>query len=84
MFKVYSYEYDRCMCARYDSYTCYYRGVYVWYLAWALHNPGTHISAPLPQLPTFVVPPPVAAPLGINDELRTERGPPHVNLAPSV
>ena len=42
------------------------------------------MGAPLLQLHTLVVPPPVAAPLGINDELPTERGPPCSNLAPPV
>ena len=84
MFKAYSYEYDRCMCAGYDSYTCHPRGIYAGYLAWAPHNPGTPMGAPLPQLPILVVPSPFAAPLGIGDELRTERGPPRANLAPPV
>ena len=49
MFKAYSYEYDRCMCAGYDSYTCHYRAVYEGYLAWAPHNPETPMCAPLPS-----------------------------------
>ena len=38
----------------------------------------------LPQLPTLVVPPPLAVPHSIGDELRIERGPPRTNLAPPV
>ena len=42
------------------------------------------MSAFLHQLPTLVAPPPVAAPLSINGQLRAERGPSRSNLAPSV
>ena len=84
MFKAYSYKYDQCMCAGYDSYTYHHCGIYAGYLAWAPHNPGTHMGAPLPQLPILVVPSLVAASLGTGDELRMERGPPRANLAPPM
>ena len=85
MFKAYLYEYDRCMCTGYDSYTCHHCGIYAGYLAWAgPHNPGTSMGAPLPQLPTLIIPPLVASPLDINNKLRTGRGPPRANLAPLV
>ena len=33
MFTAYSYEYDRCVVAGYDSYTCHHRGGYAGNLA---------------------------------------------------
>ena len=33
MWDEYIYEYDSCVLAGYDAFTCHYRGVYVWTLA---------------------------------------------------
>ena len=43
------------------------------------HNAGNSIGVPLPQLPTIVPPPQVAAPLCINSQLWAIRTPPRAN-----
>ena len=41
------------------------------------------MGVPLPELPTLITLPPVAEPLGLNDNLRIEGGPPRANLGPT-
>ena len=80
MYNEYLYEYDRCVLAGYDVYTCHHRGVYAGNVAWATHYPGSPMPAPLPQFPDLIAPPPIVPHLRVGAFIRKERGPPLENL----
>ena len=77
VFDKYLQEYDRCVLAGYDTYTCHHRGVYAANAAWPANYPIIPMLATLPDLPTLS--PnlnPVTAPIGVGGFLRKDRGPP--------
>ena len=76
LYDEYLHEYDRCVLAGYDVYTCHHRGLYASNQAWATHHPGIPMVAPSPDFPALVPPPPVVAPMVIGGYIRKERGPP--------
>ena len=57
MWDEYLNEYDRCVWAGYDTYTCHHRGVVAGNAAWATHYPGIPMVAPLPNFPILTLPP---------------------------
>lgn len=77
----YLHEYDRCVLAGWDVYTCHHRGVFAANQAWATYNPGIPMVAPLPDFPALVPPPPAVAPMVVGGYIRKERGPPHTSTA---
>ena len=76
IYDAYINEYDRCVLAGYDNFTCHQRGVYAANVSWDNKYRGIPMVAPAPEFPSLTEPPPNPNPIGVGSPLRKDRGPP--------
>ena len=75
IYDTYINEYDRCVLAGYDTFTCHQRGIYAAKVSWDNKYRGIPMVAPAPNFPSLTDPPPNPNPIGVGLPLRKDRGP---------
>ena len=83
IYDTYINEYDRCVLAGYDTFTCHQRGVYAANVSWDNKYRGIPMVAPACDFPSLTDPPPNPNPIGVGLPLRKDRGPPFGHPPPS-